>query len=158
MLIVNERWYPDTCTQITKIWGKFHDKHVNLTYVRVYWISDGNCIRINIDTHTLLKIHTHTTQTHNRTNTSLFLTWSKNCTFLAYSTIFWNCPVSAKHWMTLLGTLALRYTLRARVGSEAFTRSPSSSEHSSWNRTPTVTSQNRCVGTLPFYLATRDKC
>jgi len=54
-------------------------------------------------------------------------------TFLAYSTIFWNWLVSAKHWMTLLGTLALRNTLRARVGSEAFTRSPSSSEHSSCN-------------------------
>lgn len=35
--------------------------------------------------------------------------------------------------MTLLGTLALRYTLRARVGSDAFTRSPSSSEHSNYN-------------------------
>lgn len=57
----------------------------------------------------------------------------KVVTFLAYSTIFWNWPVSAKHWMTLLGTFALRYTLRARVGSEAFTRSPSSSEHSSYN-------------------------
>lgn len=35
--------------------------------------------------------------------------------------------------MTLLGTLALRYTLRAKVGSDAFTRSPSSSEHSNYN-------------------------
>lgn len=35
--------------------------------------------------------------------------------------------------MTLLGTLALRYTLRAKVGSVAFTRSPSSSEHSNYN-------------------------
>lgn len=33
--------------------------------------------------------------------------------------------------MTLLGTFALRYTLRARVGSTDFTKSPSSSEHSS---------------------------
>lgn len=35
--------------------------------------------------------------------------------------------------MTLLGTLALRYTLRAKVGSDAFTRSPSSSEHSNYS-------------------------
>lgn len=35
--------------------------------------------------------------------------------------------------MTLLGTLALRYTLRAKVGSDAFTRSPSSSEHSNYD-------------------------
>ena len=40
--------------------------------------------------------------------------------------------------MTLLGTLARRYTLRAKVGSDAFTRSPSSSEHSNYdtNRIP----------------------
>ena len=65
--------------------------------------------------------------------------------------IFWNWPVSAKHWITYKqrktlrskdrlvnqtlsshtfpGTPALRKTERARVGSTCFTSSPSSSEH-----------------------------
>ena len=50
--------------------------------------------------------------------------------------------------LTLFGTLALRYTERARVGSAAFTKSPSSSLHSNcnvkriWLKTETTNSQS----------------